>query len=270
MWPVPGRAFLHAILAITVGGCLGYVAKGLAVKGGPAPRREILPVPAVKARSLAAPPASPVSMAPAPSMAAPFPVPAIDSSTVMATAMRAVIGIRRYEGGAVSGLGSGFFVSPEGYAVTNNHVIDGLSGVETLLYGDQKLWGQVVATDATRDLAVLRVRADEPLPFLALGTTERLRPGKAVWAIGFPMSEKLGFTLTKGIVSGLRDFDEPRGRFVQHDAAINPGNSGGPLLNDEGLVVGVNTWKLRGADRLGFAVPAEEIRAFVEGLQILP
>lgn len=187
----------------------------------------------------------------------------------MASAMKAVIGIRRYEGGSVSGLGSGFFVSPEGYAITNNHVVDGLSSVEALLHDGQKLWGQVVTTDAAKDLAVIRLRDDAPVPYLTLGTTDRLRPGKSVWAIGFPMSEKLAFTLTKGISSGLREFDEPKGRYLQHDAAINPGNSGGPLLDDDGRVVGVNTWKLRGADRLGFAVPAEEVRAFLDGLQIL-
>lgn len=195
--------------------------------------------------------------APAPVRPAPAPVAArLSDADVLGSAIGSVVGITNTTGRGTS-LGSGFFVSSSGHVLTNYHVLADLRTAQLICRDGSRPWASAVASDPEKDLALLLVDgglASRPLP---LGSSSALRPGERVFAIGFPLSERLGFTLTQGIVSAVRT--ELFGHAaIQHDAAINPGNSGGPLLDATGRVVGINTWKIARADRLGFAIPIEE------------
>ena len=177
---------------------------------------------------------------------------------------------------AGQGTGTGFVVSPDGRIVTNEHVVDGAEQV-TVKIGtdDQELPAQVLAADASKDLALLQVdTGGAALPALELGDSGSVQVGDAVYAIGSPFG--LDQTLTAGIVSALgRDLQAPDGTpiegAIQTDAAINPGNSGGPLLDANGTVVGVNSQIASGsADGsssgnvgIGFAIPAATVADFV-------
>jgi serine protease Do len=159
----------------------------------------------------------------------------------------------------VPSLGTGFVISPDGYILTNNHVVEDVDKIEVHFKEGEKLDAKVVGRDPRTDVALIRVEAPKPLPALALGDSERVRPGDWVVAIGNPFG--LEHTVTAGIVSArhreinqdpdARRFDD----FIQTDAAINPGNSGGPLLNLAGEVIGINTAINPRANTIGFAVP---------------
>jgi S1-C subfamily serine protease len=160
--------------------------------------------------------------------------------------------------GAV-GAGSGVIIAPDGYALTNDHVIAGQKQLRVRLTDGRQLPATVVGEDASTDLALIRVSASG-LPFALLGLSAPLRVGQLVVAIGNP----LGFSesVSAGIVSaksrGLRSVD---GRLIdnviQHTAALNPGNSGGPLLTTTEEIVGINTAIIAGAQGIGFAVPSD-------------
>ena len=168
-----------------------------------------------------------------------------------------------------AGLGSGVIVSPEGYLLTNHHVIEGAQDIEVQLVDGRQMTAQVVGTDPETDLAVLRIAADR-LPVLVFGDTGALRVGDAVLAIGNPFN--VGQTVTAGIVSamgrnrlGLSTFEN----FIQTDAAINPGNSGGALVDAEGRLVGINTAifsRSGGSLGIGFAIPADTARQVLQAL----
>lgn len=174
-------------------------------------------------------------------------------------------------------LGSGFIISPDGYIVTNNHVIAaGSKGATvesiTVKMTDRKEYtARLVARDQASDLAVLKINAPGPLPFVKFGDSSRARVGDWVIAIGNPFG--LDGTVTAGIVSalhratGLGVYD----RFIQTDAAINQGNSGGPMFNMNGDVIGINSQILGsqggGNIGIGFAIPAEEAKPIVEKLR---
>ena len=188
------------------------------------------------------------------------------------TSRREVVGFRLYEV-PQKGTGSGFIWDEHGHVVTNYHVIRGAKQVRVTL-ADQSTWDAVfVGAAFDKDLAVLRI--DAPLSRLkpiGIGTSNDLRVGQAVFAIGNPFG--LDQTLTTGIISALgRSFRSITGRMiedvVQTDAAINPGNSGGPLLDSAGRLIGVNTMIVSdsGASAgIGFAVPVDTINRFVPQL----
>lgn len=158
-----------------------------------------------------------------------------------------------------AGLGSGFIVSPNGYILTNNHVVEGADQIEVKLSDDRKLEAKVVGTDPKSDVAVLKVEASGLTP-ARFGDSSALEVGDWVIAIGSPFG--LTQSVTSGIVSathredvGITSYDD----FIQTDAAINPGNSGGPLLNLRGEVIGINTAiasRGGGFNGIGFAIPS--------------
>ena len=169
------------------------------------------------------------------------------------------------------GLGSGFFVHPDGCLLTNAHVVARASRIRAQTSSGRSLDLAVIARDPALDLALLKADAEAPLPFLALATGATAAVGDRVVAIGSPLG--LGHTVTEGIVSQsgrqLAERSETPGRyieFLQIDAALNPGSSGGPLLTLRGEVVGVNTAAARGADGIAFTIPSHQVIAFVEAV----
>src|SRR5262249_1258628 len=169
------------------------------------------------------------------------------------------------------GLGSGVIISPDGYIVTNNHVVDGAVNINVTLSDRRVLRGKLVGSDSLTDLAVIKVDATD-LPSIPWGDSTKLRPGQSVLAFGNPFG--LRFTVTRGIVSALNrpNPDSNRrkpGQFIQTDAAINPGHSGGTLVNAHGEVVGINTFLISGSvafSGAGFAIPTQIVRPTVDNL----
>ena len=169
------------------------------------------------------------------------------------------------------GLGSGVIISPDGYIVTNNHVIDGAVDIRVTLSDRRIMPAKLVGADPLTDLAVIKVDGSN-LPSAPFGDSTKLHPGQSVLAFGNPMGYR--FTVTRGIVSALNrpnpsaDRRSP-GQFIQTDAAINPGNSGGPLVNAHGEVIGINTFLISstgGFSGMGFAIPAQIVRPTAEAL----
>ena len=139
-----------------------------------------------------------------------------------------------------AGLGSGFFIDDNGYIVTNHHVVERAVEIEVRLHDGREFGAEVIGSDPKTDIALLKVEADEPFPYLTFGDSESVRVGDSVLAIGNPFG--LGYSVSAGIVSARnRTLDGSYDDFIQTDAAINVGNSGGPLLNMDGEVIGVNT-----------------------------
>jgi serine protease DegS len=159
-------------------------------------------------------------------------------------------------------LGSGVIVSPQGYVLTNNHVITGADVIKILLQDGRSSRASVVGVDKDTDLAVLRIALDD-LPSVSIGSTSNLRVGDVALAIGNPYG--VGQTVTLGIISatgrnqlGINRYED----FIQTDAAINPGNSGGALVNAYGELIGINTAiysRSGGSQGIGFAIPANVV-----------
>jgi serine protease Do len=168
-------------------------------------------------------------------------------------------------------LGSGVIISPDGYILTANHVVDGADEIEVAIADNKKEFtARVVGTDPPTDVAVLKIDATD-LPAITLGDSDQLEVGDIVLAIGNPF--RVGQTVTMGIVSalgrsGLTGFNQYQ-NFIQTDAAINPGNSGGALVDAEGRLVGINTAIIsstHGSEGVGFAVPINMARHVMERL----
>jgi serine protease DegQ len=168
-----------------------------------------------------------------------------------------------------TGLGSGVIVSPAGYILTNNHVIEEADEIEVMLNDGRKSIAQVIGTDPETDLAILKIELTD-LPVITLGNSDALAIGDQVLAIGNPFG--VGQTVTGGIVSalgrtqlGINTFEN----FIQTDAAINPGNSGGALVDVNGHLMGINTAiysRSGGSMGIGFAIPTSTARSVMEAI----
>jgi serine protease Do len=166
-------------------------------------------------------------------------------------------------------LGSGVIVSPDGYIITNNHVVEKGEEIKVTLFDGRTFKGKLVGADPKTDIAIIQIDASK-LPTLIWGDSERLQVGEFVLAIGNPYS--LSHTVTMGIISavgranvGIADYED----FIQTDAAINPGNSGGPLVNVKGELIGINTAifsRTGGYQGIGFAVPSNMVRIIMDQL----
>jgi S1-C subfamily serine protease len=171
------------------------------------------------------------------------------------------------------GQGSGFVIDKEGHILTNYHVIADARQVEVTLHDRKKYKATIVGTDKSHDLAIVQIKAPNLQP-MVLGDSANLQVGQKVYAIGNPFG--LAGTLTRGIVSSIRQVQEPDGlvidEAIQTDAAINPGNSGGPLLNWHGEVIGINTMIASSVGQsagIGFAIPINTAKAVVNDLVTL-
>ena len=167
------------------------------------------------------------------------------------------------------GLGSGVIVSPEGYILTNNHVVEGADEIEVTLSDSRRTSAKVIGTDPDTDLAILRIGLDH-LPVIVWGNSDTAQVGDRVLAIGNPFG--VGQTVTSGIISalgrnqlGINTFEN----FIQTDAAINPGNSGGALVDVNGHLLGINSaiYSRSGGNMgIGFAIPVSTARQVLEGI----
>ena len=171
------------------------------------------------------------------------------------------------------GQGSGFVIDKEGRILTNYHVIADPRQVEVTLHDRKKYKAAIVGVDKSHDLAIVQIKADDLQP-MTLGDSTNLQVGQKVYAIGNPFG--LAGTLTQGIVSSIRQVQEPDGlvidEAIQTDAAINPGNSGGPLLNSHGAVIGINTIIASSVGQsagIGFAIPINTAKAVLNDLVTL-
>src|SRR5579883_976021 len=166
------------------------------------------------------------------------------------------------------GLGSGVIVSPNGYILTNNHVVDGATNILVTLSDKREFKGRVIGTDPKTDIAVLKIDASD-LPSIVVGDSSKVQIGDYALAVGDPFG--VGQTVTMGIVSatgranlGIEAYED----FIQTDAPINPGNSGGALVNDRGELIGINTAIIahgsEGNQGIGFAIPANLARTVMD------
>jgi serine protease Do len=171
------------------------------------------------------------------------------------------------------GIGSGIIISPDGYIVTNNHVVDGATQVRVTLNDRRVFPAKVVGVDKLNDLAVIKINANN-LTTIAWGDSTKLHPGQTVLAFGSPFGY-FQFSVTRGIVSALdrpnpySDDARKPGDYIQTDAAINPGNSGGPLVDAHGELIGINTFIITNNGSFagaGFAIPSQIVRASAESI----
>ncbi len=171
--------------------------------------------------------------------------------------------------------GTGFFISDDGYVVTNRHVVsdvldnENMSLIVDVPGYDIPINAQIVGTDVQTDVAVLKVEEqDDPFPYVTLGDSDMLQVGELVVAIGNPLGRLEG-TVTVGVVSALERQINNNGYtmdLIQTDASINSGNSGGPLINSFGEVIGITNAKITVADNLGFAIPISDVRDIIQSI----
>lgn len=162
-----------------------------------------------------------------------------------------------------SGHGSGFFISEDGLIVTNYHVVKNSKKVNIILSNNLSFVGDVIRTDINNDLALVKISGNGFKPFLLSESEDNNQIGAEVYAIGTPNDKKLSQTVSKGIVSGNRLLDDKS--YIQTDVSVSPGNSGGPLIDKNGIVLGVITLKVidKGVEGLSFALPSSSIFTFL-------
>ncbi len=169
------------------------------------------------------------------------------------------------------GVGSGVIVSPDGYIVTNDHVVNGATQIRVTLNDRRVFSAKIIGVDKLNDLAVIKIDAHN-LTSIAWGDSTKVKPGETVLAFGNPFGN-FPFTVTRGIVSGVdrpnpyNDDARKPGAFIQTDAAINPGNSGGPLVNAYGELIGIDTFIISNSGSFagaGFAIPSQIVKATTE------
>jgi len=165
------------------------------------------------------------------------------------------------------GQGSGFIIDKSGYIVTNNHVVEGADTIKVILKDDTEYNAEIVGRDPVTDIALIKVEAKGNLSVVPMGSSDNLKVGEWVAAIGSPFG--LEHTVTAGIVSakGRVIGSGPYDDFIQTDASINPGNSGGPLINMRGEIVGINTMIIAGGNGIGFAIPIDLAKDIVAQLK---
>ncbi|MBI4508604.1 MAG: trypsin-like peptidase domain-containing protein [Deltaproteobacteria bacterium] len=166
------------------------------------------------------------------------------------------------------GQGTGFIISPDGYILTNDHVVGKASAIRVRLADDREFAGKVIGADPKTDIALIKIEDTSPLPTAPLGDSDTVEIGEWVVAIGNPFG--LDHTVTAGIVSakGRRDIHPGGNRsgyydFIQTDASINPGNSGGPLINVRGEVIGINSAVSAQGQGIGFAIPVNMAKTLI-------
>jgi hypothetical protein len=160
-------------------------------------------------------------------------------------------------------VGSGFFIHPQGYFVTNVHVVEKMHDALVFLENGARFSPSMVRFDKGLDIAILKVNSLQPLPYLPIGDATQISRGETVWTVGAPHG--LNFTLTKGIVSFVgRNINGIA--YLQTDAAINSGNSGGPMIDEQGRIIGINTFIIKDAEGLGFALPVNYLYMSDRGL----
>lgn len=164
----------------------------------------------------------------------------------------------------VESVGSGVAIAPNGYIVTNNHVVEGAKDITIYFANKTSSKAKLIWSDKAMDLAIIKTEVN--MPYLETASLDSIKVGADVIAIGTPLTLQFKHTTTKGIVSALNrtiEVDNEDGStsylqsLIQHDSSINPGNSGGPLINSNGQVIGINTLKVTDAEGLGFAIPVE-------------
>ncbi|GJL80038.1 MAG: peptidase [Nitrospinaceae bacterium] len=166
-------------------------------------------------------------------------------------------------------LGSGVIINPQGYILTNEHVIGKAVKIKVTLIDKREFDARLIGADRKSDLAVIKIDSKKPLPFVEMGRSDDLMIGETVVAIGNPFG--LQHTVTTGIISALNRSiksgeDIVYHDFIQVDASINPGNSGGPLLNINGSLIGINTAIYQKAEGIGFAIPIENAKRIINDL----
>jgi len=181
-----------------------------------------------------------------------------DLSSIITVAVNGVVAVM-----TENSMGSGFIVSSDGYVVTNYHVIQNGERIRILHKDNKIIDAEVMAIDRLRDLALLKMEGE--YNYLELANSDELQVGRKVIAIGNPLG--LSFTVTEGIISGLKR-EGPNGiqEYIQTDVSLNPGNSGGPLLDTKGRVIGINNFKIGGAEGLGFSLESNSIRTSINSL----
>jgi S1-C subfamily serine protease len=199
-----------------------------------------------------------------------------DIASIIAKVEPAVVAITTGNGPGTGrgGAGTGFVITPDGFIVTNNHVVEGASRISVAFSSGDERTARLVGREVASDLAVLKVDATN-LPTVELGTSDDVQVGDEVVAIGNALALEGGLSVTRGIVSGLhRTVSTDTGLvlvgMLQTDAAINPGNSGGPLVNAQGRVIGINTAiaNPQAANNVGFAIPIDNAKPVIEDLRL--
>jgi S1-C subfamily serine protease len=176
-----------------------------------------------------------------------------------------------YQPVATQSLGSGFLINEDGFILTNYHVISGSSRIQVTLSDQSQYYARALDTDRSDDLALIKINPKKKAPFLKLGDSDHLQVGQKVLAIGNPFG--LEGTLTVGVVSSIgrkinSESDQQLEGMIQTDAAINGGNSGGPLLDSDGVVIGINTAILGQTNiGIGFALPINRAKALLTDFQ---